>query len=134
MDVWNFLSVGVSTLILLVLIHLAVFYVVKTLYPPRTPIQQPQVQFQPEPMIIQPPPPPPPVALEIPLVTTKLPPPVDTRDPGPSRPVAPTFSEAPKENEVKQSVNVPTYESLLSSVAASKEGQSNLGPMSGPTN
>ena len=131
MDVWNFLSVGVSTLILLVLIHLAVFYVVKTLYPPRTVVQQPQVQFQPEPMIIQPPPP---VAPEIPLVTTKLPPPVDTRDPGPSRPVAPTFSEAPKENEVKQSVNVPTYESLLSSVAASKEGQSNLGPMSGPTN
>ena len=132
MDVWNFLSVGVSTLILLVLIHLAVFYVVKTLYPPRTPIQQPQVQFQPEPMVIQPPPPP--VAPEIPLVTTKLPPPVDTRDPGPSRPTAPTFSEAPKDNEVKQSVNVPTYESLLSSVTASKEGQPNLGPMSGPTN
>jgi len=130
MDVWNFLSVGVSTLILLVIIHLAVFYVVKTLYPPRTVVQQPQVQFQPEPIIIQPPP----VAPEIPLVTTKLPPPLDTRDPGPSRPVAPTFSEAPKENEVKQSVNVPTYESLLSSVTASKEGQSNLGPMSGPTN
>ena len=129
MDVWNFLSVGVSTLVLLVVIHLAVFYVVKTLYPPRIVVQQPQVQFQPEP-IIQPPP----IAPEIPLVTTKLPPPVDTRDPGPSRPVAPTFSEAPKENEVKQSVNVPTYESLLSSVTASKEGQSNLGPMSGPTN
>ena len=129
MDVWNFLSVGVSTLVLLVVIHLAVFYVVKTLYPPRIVVQQPQVQFQPEP-IIQPPP----VAPEIPLVTTKLPPPVDTRDPGPSRPTAPTFSEAPKENEVKQSVNVPTYESLLSSVTASKEGQSNLGPMSGPTN
>lgn len=130
MDVWNFLSVGVSTLVLLVVIHLAVFYVVKTLYPPRIVVQQPQVQFQPEPTIIQPPP----VAPEIPLVTTKLPPPVDTRDPGPARPVAPTFSEAPKENEVKQSVNVPTYESLLSSVTASKEGQSNLGPMSGPTN
>lgn len=129
MDVWNFLSVGVSTLVLLVVIHLAVFYVVKTLYPPRIVVQQPQVQFQPEP-IIQPPP----IAPEIPLVTTKLPPPVDTRDPGPSRPTAPTFSEAPKENEVKQSVNVPTYESLLSSVTASKEGQSNLGPMSGPTN
>ena len=130
MDVWNFLSVGVSTLILLVLIHLAVFYVVKTLYPPRIVVQQPQVQFQPEPTVIQPSP----IAPEIPLVTTKLPPPVDTRDPGPSRPTAPTFSEAPKENEVKQSVNVPTYESLLSSVAASKEGQPNLGPMSGPTN
>jgi hypothetical protein len=130
MDVWNFLSIGVSTLILLVIIHLAVFYVVKTLYPPRV-VQQPQVQFQPEPIIIQQPPP---IAPEIPLVTTKLPPPVDTRDPGPARPVAPTFSEAPKENEVKQSVNVPTYESLLSSVAASKEGQPNLGPMSGPTN
>lgn len=130
MDVWNFLSVGVSTLVLLVVIHLAVFYVVKTLYPPRAPMQQPQVQFQPEPILIQPPP----VAPEIPLVTTKLPPPVDTRDPGPSRPTAPTFSEAPKENEVKQSVNVPTYESLLSSVTASKEGQPNLGPMSGPTN
>ena len=130
MDVWNFLSVGVSTLVLLVVIHLAVFYVVKTLYPPRAPVQQPQVQFQPEPILIQPSP----VAPEIPLVTTKLPPPVDTRDPGPSRPTAPTFSEAPKENEVKQSVNVPTYESLLSSVTASKEGQPNLGPMSGPTN
>lgn len=133
MDVWNFLSVGVSTLVLLVVIHLAVFYVVKTLYPPRAVVQQPQVQFQPQPVIIQEPPPLP-VAPEIPLVTTKLPPPVDTRDPGPSRPTAPTFSEAPKENEVKQSVNVPTYESLLSSVTASKEGQPNLGPMSGPTN
>jgi hypothetical protein len=129
MDVWNFLSIGVSTLILLVLIHLAVFYVIKTLYPPRVVVQQPQVQFQQEPVII-----PPPIVPEIPLVTTKLPPPVDTRDPGPARPVAPTFSEAPKENEVKQSVNVPTYESLLSSVTASKEGQPNLGPMSGPTN
>jgi len=129
MDVWNFLSIGVSTLILLVLIHLAVFYVIKTLYPPRVVVQQPQVQFQQEPVII-----PPPIVPEIPLVTTKLPPPVDTRDPGPARPVAPTFSEAPKENEVKQSVNVPTYESLLSSVSASKEGQPNLGPMSGPTN
>ena len=131
MDVWNILSVGASTVVLLALIHVAVFYVVKTMYPP-TP--RPQVRFE-EPIVVQPQPivqaqPAPP---EIPLVTTKLPPPVDTRDPGPSRPSQPTFSEAAKEKEVVPSANVPTYESLLSAVSSSKEGFPNLGPMSGAT-
>ena len=131
MDVWNILSVGTSTLVLVALIHVAVFYVVRTMYPPQV-----QVQPVPQPQIVEAPrvrfeEPVKPVAPEIPLVTTKLPPPIDTRDPGPARPTVPTFSEAPKNNESTQSANVPTYESLLSAVSSSKEGQSNLGPMSG---
>jgi hypothetical protein len=133
MDVWNILSTGVSTLILLALIHIAVFYVVRTMYPPipkPVPVPMPAPIVEPPPVVRFDLPPEP----EIPLVTTKLPPPVDTRDPGPARPSQPTFSEAPKDNEVKQSANVPTYESLLSAVSAGKEGQPNLGPISGPTN
>ena len=135
MDVWNILSVGASTVVLLALIHIAVFYVVKTMYPP-TP--RPQVRFEEPPVVQQQPQPQPqpeaqPIAPEIPLVTTKLPPPVDTRDPGPSRPSQPTFSEAAKEKEIVPTSNVPTYESLLSAVSSSKEGFPNLGPMSGPT-
>jgi len=131
MDVWNILSVGASTVVILALIHVAVFHVVKTLYPPpRAPPPSPA------PIVMQPIPLPaevPPQAPEIPLVTTKLPPPVDTRDPGPARPSAPTFSEPPQEIKT-QSANVPTYESLLSAVSAGKEGQPNLGPMSGASN
>jgi hypothetical protein len=129
MDVWSILSVGTSTLIMIVLIHIAVFYVVKTMYPPApvaapapVPVAAPvpTVRFEE-----------PPVAPEVPLVTTKLPPPVDTRDPGPARTSQPAFSEAPKEKEVTLPANVPTYESLLSAVSSSKEGIPNLGPMSG---
>ena len=135
MDVWNILSTGASTIVLLALIHIAVFYVVKTMYPP-TP--RPQVRFEEPPVAQQQPQPQPqteaqPIPPEIPLVTTKLPPPVDTRDPGPARPSQPTFSEAAKEKEVVPPSNVPTYESLLSAVSSSKEGFPNLGPMSGPT-
>ena len=133
MDVWNILSTGASTVILLALIHVAVFYVVKTMYPPAP---RPQVRFE-EPQIIQPQPQSQPevqpIPPEIPLVTSKLPPPVDTRDPGPARPSQPTFSEAAKEKEVVPPSNVPTYESLLSAVSSSKEGFPNLGPMSGPS-
>jgi len=132
MDVWNILSTGASTVVLLALIHIAVFYVVKTMYPP----SRPQVRFE-EPVVVQQAPQAQPQAQpippEIPLVTTKLPPPVDTRDPGPARPSQPTFSEAAKEKEVVPPSNVPTYESLLSAVSSSKEGFSNLGPMSGAT-
>jgi hypothetical protein len=129
MDVWSILSVGTSTLIMIALIHIAVFYVVKTMYPPApvaapapVPVAAPvpTVRFEE-----------PPVAPEVPLVTTKLPPPVDTRDPGPARTSQPAFSEAPKEKEVTLPTNVPTYESLLSAVSSSKEGIPNLGPMSG---
>ena len=131
MDVWNLLSVGASTLVMVALIHVACYYAVKTMYPP-TPVRvrvaapppAPTVRFE-EPVVA------PPVAPEIPLVTTKLPPPVDTRDPGPARSSQPAFSEAAKENEVKVPSNVPTYESLLSAVSSSKEGGANLGTMSG---
>ena len=131
MDVWNILSTGASTVILLALIHIAVFYVVKTMYPPAP---RPQVRFE-APPVVQPQPQveAQPIPPEIPLVTTKLPPPVDTRDPGPARPSQPTFSEAAKEKEVVPPANVPTYESLLSAVSSSKEGFPNLGPMSGPS-
>jgi len=130
MDVWNILSVGASTVVILALIHVAVFHVVKTLYPPpRAPPPSPAPVPMPMPLPMEVPP----QAPEIPLVTTKLPPPVDTRDPGPARPSAPTFSEPPQEIKT-QSANVPTYESLLSAVSAGKEGQPNLGPMSGASN
>ena len=131
MDVWNILSVGASTVLLLALIHVAVFHVVKTMYPPRPVRAQPPVVMAPPPPVVEAPAPP--QAPDIPLVTTKLPPPVDTRDPGPARPSAPTFSEPPQEVKT-HSANVPTYESLLSAVSAGKEGQSNLGPMSGASN
>ena len=102
------------------------------MYPP----SRPQVRFV-EPPVVQQIPQPQheaqPIPPEIPLVTTKLPPPVDTRDPGPARPSQPTFSEAAKEKEVIPPANVPTYESLLSAVSSSKEGFANLGPMSGAT-
>lgn len=131
MDVWNILSVGASTLVMLALIHVAVFYVVRQMYPPRpkdVPAPVPVVRFV-EPVAEAPAPP---VAPEIPLVTTKLPPPVDTRDPGPARTSVPAFSEPAKEREVVTlPANVPTYESLLSAVSSSKEGVPNLGPMSG---
>jgi hypothetical protein len=134
MDVWNILSVGASTVVMLALIHVAVFYVVKTMYPP-TPKPTPAPPPSPEPKVTfaEPVAPAPPVAPEIPLVTSKLPPPIDTRDPGPARPSAPTFSEAAKEKEVVPPANVPSYESLLSAVSAGKEGIANLGPMSGAT-
>ena len=131
MDVWNLLSVGASTLVMVALIHVACYYAVRTMYPPTpvrvqvaAPAPVPTVRFE-EPVAA------PPVAPEIPLVTGKLPPPVDTRDPGPARSSQPAFSEAAKENEVKVPSNVPTYESLLSAVSSSKEGGANLGPMSG---
>jgi hypothetical protein len=129
MDVWNILSVGASSLVMLALIHIAVFYVVRQMYPPQ-PKPAPVVRFAEPVMEVAPAPP---VAQEIPLVTTKLPPPIDTRDPGPARPSAPTFSEAAKEKEVVPPANVPTYESLLSAVSSGKEGIPNLGPMSGPS-
>jgi hypothetical protein len=131
MDVWNILSVGASTVLLLALIHVAVFHVVKTMYPPRPVRAQLPVVMAPLPPVVEAPAPP--QAPDIPLVTTKLPPPLDTRDPGPARPSAPTFSEPPQEVKT-QSANVPTYESLLSAVSAGKEGQPNLGPMSGASN
>lgn len=133
MDVWSILSTGASTVVLIALIHVAVFYVVKTMYPPApkavvVPVAAPApptVRFDvPEPVAPKEP--------EVPLVTTKLPPPVDTRDPGPARTSQPAFSEPPQEKQVATiPTNVPTYESLLSAVSAGKEGVSNLGPMSG---
>ena len=128
MDVWNILSVGASTLVMIVLIHVSVFYVVKTMYPPApAPVAAPA-----PPVVTFAEPPVAPIQPEVPLVTTKLPPPVDTRDPGPARTSAPAFSEPPQEKQAATiPTNVPTYESLLSAVSAGKEGVPNLGPMSG---
>jgi len=128
MDVWSILSVGTSTLLMVALIHIAVFYVVKTMYPPA---RAPAPVAAPAPTVRFEEPPAPPIQPEVPLVTTKLPPPVDTRDPGPARTSQPAFSEAPKEKEIALTTNVPTYESLLSAVSSGKEGVPNLGPMSG---
>jgi hypothetical protein len=48
MDVWNILSTGVGCIILLAVIHLAVFYVVRMLYPP---MPKPVVRFDPVPQV-----------------------------------------------------------------------------------
>lgn len=51
MDFKDILSVGLATLIVIVLVHLAVFWVVRTMYPPH------QVQPQPvQPQVFTPPP------------------------------------------------------------------------------
>lgn len=52
MDFKDILSVGLATLIVIVLIHLAVFWVVRTMYPP-----QPQPEPQPQPPQVFTPPP-----------------------------------------------------------------------------
>lgn len=44
MDVWELLSVALTSLILLVVIHITVFFVVRTMYPPA-----PRVTFAPPP-------------------------------------------------------------------------------------
>jgi hypothetical protein len=48
MEFGNILSLAMSSLIMLVVIHITVFYVVRTMYPPlrRTPQPQPQPQPQ----------------------------------------------------------------------------------------
>ena len=48
MDVWNILSTGVGYIVLLGVIHIAVFYVVRTLYPP---MPKPVVRFDPVPQV-----------------------------------------------------------------------------------
>jgi len=133
MDVWNILSVGASTLVMFALIHVAVYYAVKSMYPPSQVAPAPVQAPAPAPVVrFAEPPAAPPIQPEVPLVTTKLPPPVDTRDPGPARTSQPAFSEPPQEKQVATiPTNVPTYESLLSAVSAGKEGVPNLGPMSG---
>ena len=55
MDVWELLSVALTSLILLVVIHITVFFVVRTMYPPRplppapapAPAPKPQVFTEP---------------------------------------------------------------------------------------
>jgi hypothetical protein len=47
MDFGNILSLALSSLIMLVVIHITVFYVVRTMYPPLRRTPQPQVQPQP---------------------------------------------------------------------------------------
>lgn len=52
MDLKDILSVAIATLIILVLVHCAVFWVVRTFYPPH----QPQPQPEPQPQVFTPPP------------------------------------------------------------------------------
>ena len=47
MDLQEILTVALSTLIVIVLSHIAVFWVVRTMYPPSVPVVQMQVQPQP---------------------------------------------------------------------------------------
>jgi hypothetical protein len=92
------LSVGLATLVLLVLTHLAVFWVVRTLYPP-----PPQVVYVPAPV-------PQVNTVTVPvtsLLATEL----------------PTFTQP-----AVQEVNVPTYEKPVSLEALGQEGGGNFDP------
>ena len=93
------LSVGLATLVLLVLTHLAVFWVVRTLYPP-----PPQVVYVPTA------PPPVPETHTVTVPVTSLQPPTLTQQ------------------VVVQEVNVPTYEAPVSLEAAGQEGGANFDP------
>lgn len=56
MDLQEILTVALSTLIVVVLSHIAVFWVVRTMYPPSVPvvqIPQPQPVFTPPPVLEQ---------------------------------------------------------------------------------
>jgi len=91
------LTLAMSSLIMLVLIHLSVFAVVRWMYPPPPP--QPQVRFA-EPMAAAPPPPPPPPPF---TQSSALP-----------------FTEPP---HLKQEVNVPTYAPPVSMEAPREDGR-----------
>ena len=95
------LSVGLATLVLLVLTHLAVFWVVRTLYPP-----PPQVVYVPAPVAPAP---------QINTVTVPVTSLLATE--------LPTFTQP-----AVQEVNVPTYEKLVSLEAPGQEGGSNFEP------
>jgi len=96
------LSVGLATLVLLVLTHLAVFWVVKTLYPP-----PPQVVYVP-------------AAAPVPEINTVTVPVTSLL-----ATELPTFTQPAVQ---EQSVNVPTYEKPLSLEAPGQEGGSNFDP------
>lgn len=55
MEVTDVLTVAISTLLVVVLAHLAVYWVVKTLYPPAPPVRE--IVYTPPAEILQPPPP-----------------------------------------------------------------------------
>lgn len=54
MDLQEILSVALGTLVVVVLAHIAVFWVVRTLYPPTQVQVQPQAVFTPPPIQLQP--------------------------------------------------------------------------------
>ena len=116
MDVWSLLSLGVSSLITVALVHIAVFYVVKTLYPPvpkpvvALPLAPAPVEAAPLPPVIPVAPAPPAVPLNGP------PPPIETKVPS-QAPAAPALSQSTKVEE-KQDVTLPTYEAILASMSA----------------
>lgn len=93
------LTLAMSSLIMLVLIHLSVFAVVRWMYPAQPP--PPQVRFA-EPMVAPPPPPPPSFTQ-----SSALP-----------------FTEPP---HLKQEVNVPTYASPVSVEAPREDGRADGG-------
>ena len=94
MNVTEIVSVAVATLIVLVLAHLAVYWVVKTLYPP--PAQAAVVQ----------------AAVPVPAPVFS---PVD--DP----PKAVTFTEPP--STLQQNVTLPTYEAPVPDAAPRETGE-----------
>jgi len=103
MDFSNILSVALSSLILLVIIHLTVFYVVRTMYPPTR-----KVTFAPAPA----------PAPQVPSVPASVP------------PVVPAFTEAP--NTEKQNAVIPTYEANVSLDPPREEGSTDLSLFTGP--
>ena len=94
------LSVGLATLVLLVLTHLAVFWVVRTLYPP-----PPQVVYVPAPAPVE-------KVNTVTLPVTSL---LATE--------LPTFTQP-----AVQEVNVPTYEASVPLEAPRQEGGADFDP------
>jgi hypothetical protein len=97
MDFSNILSVALSSLILLVIIHLTVFYVIRTMYPPTR-----KVTFAPAPA----------PAPQVPSVPASVPPEV------------PAFTEAP--NTEKQDAVIPTYDPNVPLDPPRQEGSTDL--------
>jgi hypothetical protein len=116
MDVWSLLSLAVSSLATIALVHVAVFYVVKTLYPP---LPKPVIALPPAPVPVVEQPLPPPVVPSAPPPAVPLngpPPPIETKVPT-QAPSPPAFSQSTKVEE-KQDVTLPTYEAILASMSA----------------
>ena len=107
MEALDVLTLAMSSLIMLIAIHLSVFGVVRWMYP----APAPQVRFA-EPVVAVQPPPPPTQSSALPFTQSSALP----------------FTEPP---HLKQEVNVPTYAPPVSVEAPREGGRAELGKPSG---